>query len=168
MRFLQRLLSSWVQVWFSIFSKRLINLRPACCLLALSRKVERISKRPSLIPPVSINYDFFWKATRVNYCKWVHHLVQNLWSLGELLLLIIKSFVIDLTILYKQPALFWAPFAYENRKQCTYIKAKRKRFWDHAQLSAMMPFILFSGTDIYSVFRSAEIHVKLDSGGFVK
>lgn len=38
--------SSSVQVLFLMLSKRLIYLRPACCLLALSRNVERISKRP--------------------------------------------------------------------------------------------------------------------------
>ena len=38
--------SSSIQVLFLMFSKRLIYLRLACCLLALSREVERISKRP--------------------------------------------------------------------------------------------------------------------------
>ena len=85
--------SSSIQVLFLMFSKRLIYLRLACCLLALSRKVERISKRPiSDSTCFHQLWYFFSKATRLNYYKWVHHLVQNLWSLGELLLFIIKSF----------------------------------------------------------------------------
>lgn len=38
--FLERTYFMSSRVLFSIFSKRLINLRPACCHLALSREAE--------------------------------------------------------------------------------------------------------------------------------
>ena len=100
------------------------RLLSSCFVFQSWKNQQAASSKLHLFESIMISN---WKATRVNYSWWVRHLAPNLRSHGAVLLLIIKSFVIALTILYKQPVLFWTPSACENRKQWTQ-KLKRKRF----------------------------------------